>query len=236
MPNGRTPNGHSGNATDRGASRQAKIRGLTRATAPHPPRPAHVQLAKAHSPLYSEVHWDSWDNSPSRTMMTCCDVCWWNDDPPPDVERDLGLCIRVGSGTDPGARPGGRVLGRARCPYVRRLWISGSKRRATEGVVAAGGYGSASQGVSQKTVGRFVLRLDKPPAAAGSDGQLEIVRSKRGADRYRAYHVMVNGDDIGEVRRGQSRLSHERGAVPVSLAQERMTAAIHSASQLPLGA
>ena len=40
----------------------------------------------------------------------------------------------------------------------------------------------------------------------GSDGQLEIFRPKRGSvDLFRAYHVTVNGDDMGEVRRGHSR-------------------------------
>jgi hypothetical protein len=41
--------------------------------------------------------------------------------------------------------------------------------------------------------------------AAGLDGQLEIVRPKRGSvDLFRAYHVMVDGHDMGEVRRGQA--------------------------------
>jgi hypothetical protein len=38
-----------------------------------------------------------------------------------------------------------------------------------------------------------------------SDGGLEIFRPKRGSvDLFRAYHVIVNGDDMGEVKRGQS--------------------------------
>jgi hypothetical protein len=42
---------------------------------------------------------------------------------------------------------------------------------------------------------------------AGSNGQLEISRPKRGSmDLFRAYHVLVDGADVGEVRRGQSRL------------------------------
>lgn len=49
--------------------------------------------------------------------------------------------------------------------------------------------------------------LDKPLPVAGSKGQLEILRRKHGGgDLFRAYHVLVDGDDIGEVRRGQSRL------------------------------
>jgi hypothetical protein len=42
---------------------------------------------------------------------------------------------------------------------------------------------------------------------AGSVGKLEIVRPKRGsADLFRTYHVMVDGEDMGEVKRGHSRL------------------------------
>jgi hypothetical protein len=45
------------------------------------------------------------------------------------------------------------------------------------------------------------------PPQAESEGQLEISRPKRGSgDLFRAYHVTVDGNDIGEVRRGQSRL------------------------------
>jgi hypothetical protein len=40
----------------------------------------------------------------------------------------------------------------------------------------------------------------------GSNGRLEISRLKRGGDLFRAYHVLVDGNDIGEVRRGRSRL------------------------------
>lgn len=51
------------------------------------------------------------------------------------------------------------------------------------------------------------LEVDQPPPIGRSGGQLEIVRPKRGSsDLFRAYHVLVDGDDIGEVRRGQSRL------------------------------
>jgi hypothetical protein len=36
--------------------------------------------------------------------------------------------------------------------------------------------------------------------------QLEISRSKHGPGLFVAFHVMVDGDDVGEVRRGQTRL------------------------------
>lgn len=53
------------------------------------------------------------------------------------------------------------------------------------------------------------MSLDKLPPPAGSNGQLEIFRPKRGSmDLFRAYHVLVDGADIGEVRRGQLRLFH----------------------------
>jgi hypothetical protein len=37
-------------------------------------------------------------------------------------------------------------------------------------------------------------------------GGMEISRSKRGPGLFVAFHVMVDGDDVGEVRRGQTRL------------------------------
>jgi len=44
------------------------------------------------------------------------------------------------------------------------------------------------------------------PQPAGSSGQLKISRLKRGTmGLFSAYKVMVDGYDIGEVRRGQSR-------------------------------
>jgi hypothetical protein len=52
----------------------------------------------------------------------------------------------------------------------------------------------------------IALRPDQPLTTAGSGGQLEIFRPKRGPDLFRAYHVLVDEDDIGEVRRGQSRI------------------------------
>lgn len=49
----------------------------------------------------------------------------------------------------------------------------------------------------------IVLEPDQPLPTAGSGGHLEIFRPKRGSsDLFRAYHVLVDGDDIGEVRRG----------------------------------
>jgi hypothetical protein len=51
--------------------------------------------------------------------------------------------------------------------------------------------------------------LDKRRDSTGSDGQLEISRPKRGtAGLFSAYHVMLDGVDMGEVKRGQSRLFH----------------------------
>jgi hypothetical protein len=48
---------------------------------------------------------------------------------------------------------------------------------------------------------------DSEGQLAGSNGQLEVSRPKRGSmDLFRAYHVLVDGADVGEVRRGQSRL------------------------------
>ena len=55
----------------------------------------------------------------------------------------------------------------------------------------------------------IVLSIDDPlsRSSAGAGGWLEVCRPKRGtSDLFRAYHVLVDGDDIGEVRRGQLRL------------------------------
>jgi hypothetical protein len=41
--------------------------------------------------------------------------------------------------------------------------------------------------------------------SAGPGASLEISRPRRGsADLFRSYHVLVDGDDVGEVRRGES--------------------------------
>lgn len=44
------------------------------------------------------------------------------------------------------------------------------------------------------------------PYPAEPCSRLEISRSKRGPGLFVAFHVMVDGDDVGEVRRGQTRL------------------------------
>lgn len=47
-------------------------------------------------------------------------------------------------------------------------------------------------------------RIASPTGEAA--GQLEISRRKRGSgDLFRAYHVLVDGNDIGEIRRGELR-------------------------------
>lgn len=50
----------------------------------------------------------------------------------------------------------------------------------------------------------IVLRPDQPSTTVGSGGELEIFRPKRGPDLFRAYHVLVDGDDIGERMSGLS--------------------------------
>jgi hypothetical protein len=50
------------------------------------------------------------------------------------------------------------------------------------------------------------VSIDNSRSLVGSDGKLEICRPKRGPDLFRSYHVLVDGNDIGEVRRGQSQL------------------------------
>jgi hypothetical protein len=51
------------------------------------------------------------------------------------------------------------------------------------------------------------LGMDQPAPAAGSGGQLEIFRPKRGSvGLFSAYHVIVDGGDVGEVKRGQSQV------------------------------
>ena len=44
------------------------------------------------------------------------------------------------------------------------------------------------------------------PYSAEPYGRVEISRSKRGPGFFVAFHVMVDGDDVGEVRRDQTRL------------------------------
>jgi hypothetical protein len=44
------------------------------------------------------------------------------------------------------------------------------------------------------------------PNPAESCGRVEISRSKRGPGLFVAFRVMVDGDDVGDVRRGQTRL------------------------------
>jgi hypothetical protein len=43
------------------------------------------------------------------------------------------------------------------------------------------------------------------PDAPQATGELEISRAKGGGDLLRAYHVLVDGKDLGKIRRGQSR-------------------------------
>ena len=82
-------------------------------------------------------------------------------------------------------------------------------------------YASSGQNSALGTTGggRETIDMDKDHMLRVSDdeaasvasqaepcGRLEIFRAKRGPDLFRAYHVLVDGADIGEVRRGQSRL------------------------------
>lgn len=53
------------------------------------------------------------------------------------------------------------------------------------------------------------MSIDGSPPLAAAAGYLEVCQPKRGSiDLFRAYHVVVDGDDVGEVRRGQLRLVH----------------------------
>jgi hypothetical protein len=44
-----------------------------------------------------------------------------------------------------------------------------------------------------------------PPGGGANTSRLEMHRSKRGPDLFRAYHVKVDGREIGQIRRGESR-------------------------------
>jgi hypothetical protein len=51
------------------------------------------------------------------------------------------------------------------------------------------------------------LSIDNSRSLAGSNGQLEIFRPKRGSvGLFSAYHVIVDGGDVGEIKRGQSQV------------------------------
>jgi len=53
---------------------------------------------------------------------------------------------------------------------------------------------------------RFGSSRDSSPTAQ-RDCHLRVVRPKRGAsDFFRAYHVIVDGEDVGQVKRGEVRL------------------------------
>ena len=58
-----------------------------------------------------------------------------------------------------------------------------------------------------------VAKMGDDPASFGEQpsptATLEVFRPKRGSmDLFRSYHVIADGNDIGEVRRGQARLFH----------------------------
>jgi hypothetical protein len=44
------------------------------------------------------------------------------------------------------------------------------------------------------------------PEQGRGDSQLALYRPKRGPDLFRAYHVKVDGAEIGEIRRGETRV------------------------------
>ncbi len=63
------------------------------------------------------------------------------------------------------------------------------------------------------TTGRYLAEsgivASVTPGAEESVGQLQVSRARRGSvDLFRAYRVLVDGEDMGEVKRGQSRLVH----------------------------